>query len=176
MDCIAPLPIQHYGFVAEVGVAVSAEVRTGVVRANVFRGDTTTRLALAFVLLRLLDMPPIEHIIFRADEIHQFHIIVKKPHHQIVVHALVVLNAIHAQVGKFATCGKFKSKFLIQLRKTLRKLYLFLCRELANPQPRNVPLHLAIRRNIDKTEKPASPYNSSTADQFSQSDPTTYQS
>ena len=45
------LSVPHNELVAEIGIAVSAQVRTGVVRSNVFADDTATCLALSFILL-----------------------------------------------------------------------------------------------------------------------------
>ena len=88
-----------------VGVAVAAQVRTGIVRADVLADDAAARLALSLVFLRFWDVPAAEHVVFRSDEVHEYGIIVEEPHHQFIIDALVVPDTIRAQIGLFAACG-----------------------------------------------------------------------
>ena len=70
------ISMQYFGsischhLVAKIRVTITAEVWAGVICTNVLADNTTTCLALALVLLRLLDLPTIEHIVLRADELH----------------------------------------------------------------------------------------------------------
>lgn len=84
------LPIPHDQRICGICITIPTKMRTGVVRANVLADDTTACLALPFILLRLLYLPAVEHVVFRADEIHQRRVIVEKPHHQVIVHTLIM--------------------------------------------------------------------------------------
>ena len=46
-------------------------MRAGIVHADVLADHTSTRFALALVLLGLLNRPAIKHVILRADKFHQ---------------------------------------------------------------------------------------------------------
>ena len=97
--------VGKYLRVLRVGVAVAAEVGTGVVRADVLADDAAARLALSLVFLRFWDVSTAEHVVFRSNEVHEYGIIVEEPHHQLVIDALVVPDTIRAQIGLFAAGG-----------------------------------------------------------------------
>ncbi len=102
---LMPSPVRQSQFRAGVGVTVAAEMRAGVVSADVLADDAAARLALSLVFLRFWDVPAAEHVVFRSDEVHECGIIVEEPHHQLVIDALVVPDTIHAQIGLSAAGG-----------------------------------------------------------------------
>ena len=90
----AMFKIPHYNSIRSICVTILAKMRTGVIHADVLADHASTRFALAFVLLRLLNRPAINHVVFRADKIHQLGICVEQAHHQVIIYALVVLDTI----------------------------------------------------------------------------------
>ena len=88
--------VGKYLRVLGVGVAVAAEVRASIIRADVLADDAAAGLALSLVLLRFWDVPAAEHVVFRSDEVHEGGVVVEEPHHQLVIDTFVVPDTIRA--------------------------------------------------------------------------------
>ena len=115
------LPIRNCRRIVCVGVAVVAEVRAGVVLADVLRHDATTGEALAFVFQFCVnivgDNPAIatlllgraEHIALdelRADKLHELGIVIEALRNQSVVDTAVVFDAVLIKVFDLAACRR----------------------------------------------------------------------
>ena len=108
-----PFPVLHRNGVVGVGVAVVAEVRAGVVLADVLRHYAAAGEALAGVFLVRAGLPfvldaekRITRDELRANELHEFCVVRKALHHQPVVDATVVLDSVAVEVGDFAACSR----------------------------------------------------------------------
>ena len=90
------LPIAYGNFFACIGVAVFAQVRAGVVLANVLADNATTECPLAFILvIAFLDdfifrIEQVSLYNFYSNKIHQLLVCREVFNHQIVVNTFVV--------------------------------------------------------------------------------------
>ena len=100
-----PPPVFHRCGVVGVGVAVVAEMRAGVVLADVLGHDAAAGEALTRVFLVRAGLPSVldaEKRIardeLRANELHEFRVARKALHHQPVVDAAVVFDAVFSNL------------------------------------------------------------------------------
>ena len=156
-----PLPVLHRSGVVRVGVAVVAEVRAGVVLADVLGHDAAAGEALAGVFLVWAGLPSVldaEKRVardeLRANELHEFRVAREALHHQPVVDAAVVLDAVAVEILDFAACSRRDAPALHELADSLRDFAHLVGREFArgNSAALQVLADLGIRLDVDEAE------------------------
>ena len=131
------LIVPHRHLLARVRVAVLAQVRAGVVFADVFAQDAAAELSLAFVavvpllegVLRLAqpdgaggdrlraEQGVFHRLYLHPEEVHQNLVVVSETNHQLVIYTAVVLYAVSPDVNLLAAGGQLVTPFPVEFRK-----------------------------------------------------------
>mgnify|MGYP003295612447 CR=1 FL=1 len=142
-----------------VGVAVVAEMRTGVILPDVLRHDAAAGLALTGILpvcgklptVRLAEKRITRHA-FSADEFHQLRVVREAIHDEPVVHTTVMFNT--RQIGEFSARARRHIPLLRHRRNPLGDLQHLLLLELTrgNSAALEVLRDLGISLDVNEAE------------------------
>ena len=156
-----PVPVGLGHGVVGVGVAVVAEVQAGVVLADVLGHYAAAGEALAGVFLVRAGLPfglnaekRVARDELRANELHEFRVAREALHHQPVVDAAGVLDAVVVEILDFAACSPRDAPALHELAYSLRDFAHLVGLEFARGKSAalQVLANLGIRLDVDEAE------------------------